>query len=1246
MENNEKKFAKWLSIQRARIGMFMKNHKYLSATIGLFVISAIIAVVVLASDEDPYEDTITATSNGDISVSSTAKADTATTRIAKSYSTVVYDIPYKLTPEEVLDDGNSNRITKITIKLDKTIDAEFFALNDGTEFQKTVDGQFNVYKTYDYANLGVDAVTKIYLNVYNIANGSVISPDITICESTATDDSKCFNANGDSTKITIESEELKLITKTVVGSPYSSGDDRYVPFGILVGIDSSQLTNGKLTGKYFNNNLSLALKATQATASSDGSIMLQKTDTDYYGLYEGETKGDAKISIPGYYPFPYSTLALGNETNSVFNSGSVTYSKCEAEECNLFGSDNVYTLNISDIKTNGSYFEYLGKGYVQDFNFVVDDTVIPTMSAKVGSNASNQSDRFLAIGSYYVTGIYDEQFIESDSDVWINLSVKYNDGTQDVDGLSYFSIDSPEKQVWLDSLITFESGGNESFDSIVVASGESVVLKAVTNYKIFNESNLSSQKYSLIGKIPVAAMTEINDFTLLEYNENLSSTPYYLSVGNSTQNLENYNVKVSYISCTTECSVDDEPTEETEYETFEAFNDAKEENAALKLSYVRYELSNVPASSAIDFRVKLLAGSSEYGETEAPVVIEVEDGLSNTYMPMISVTPYKARINMNIDSLGNDIRVNLSDKTNSTLVIYPSITAPASLINTNALQMSTIETTSVIVTLPNGINYVENNNYLRPSDASSDGKMLVYNLLDQKINSWLEPIYIDVSYDINVESNEPYVIKGLIGATTINDVGVSLSDISGGDACTAEVKVTFINTESLSYSLSSSSNAIGKDEEFEVIAKLYNRDTDAQSGLELVYVLPSNDGESSSFNGTYNVIVDENMMCTSVPYAIVNNSENLLNSSAITWEDCTEYIGQEAESVTAIKITNININSKEFFNNTIGIQPVGSDFSNFYQIDSYIITPNQKIKKMSTVKVSVESIKITGVVWEDFDGNGILSTSEFRVPDVELQLYDSETNELVKTTYSDREGKYVFDQISPENMENWQFYIVANYNTAKYALTQKGVGNDKSLYSSFSMVGSDDSECISIENRDENGNPINGSETTIPSEDLSGGNDENPPESTNEGGEEGVLAPDSTCQIMARTDNYTVTPDVHLIGDINLGLTPRKEYSIKLNKYISSATVTNALGISNTTDYGKVAFAKLDIKDIGNVTVKVTYSIEIKNTGYFPGYVYKVKDLIPDGMSFNSNYTENAGWTLSDNGYLIEILCWQVKRST
>ena len=90
-----------------------------------------------------------------------------------------------------------------------------------------------------------------------------------------------------------------------------------------------------------------------------------------------------------------------------------------------------------------------------------------------------------------------------------------------------------------------------------------------------------------------------------------------------------------------------------------------------------------------------------------------------------------------------------------------------------------------------------------------------------------------------------------------------------------------------------------------------------------------------------------------------------------------------------------------------------------------------------------------------------------------------------------------------------------------------------------------------------------------------------------------------------------------------------------MNKYITRAEVTNALGVVTKHDYGNTKLAKLDVKNINNLKIKVIYTIELQNVKYYPGYVSLVTEQIPDGMSFNPEYAENKGWEMTDGGVVI-----------
>ncbi len=72
-------------------------------------------------------------------------------------------------------------------------------------------------------------------------------------------------------------------------------------------------------------------------------------------------------------------------------------------------------------------------------------------------------------------------------------------------------------------------------------------------------------------------------------------------------------------------------------------------------------------------------------------------------------------------------------------------------------------------------------------------------------------------------------------------------------------------------------------------------------------------------------------------------------------------------------------------------------------------------------------------------------------------------------------------------------------------------------------------------------------------------------------------------------------------------------------------------------DYGNAKLAKLDVKDINNLSIKVVYTIEIENIKYYPGYIKSVNETVPDGMVFNENYAENKDWFLNEDGTLTNV---------
>ena len=249
------------------------------------------------------------------------------------------------------------------------------------------------------------------------------------------------------------------------------------------------------------------------------------------------------------------------------------------------------------------------------------------------------------------------------------------------------------------------------------------------------------------------------------------------------------------------------------------------------------------------------------------------------------------------------------------------------------------------------------------------------------------------------------------------------------------------------------------------------------------------------------------------------------------------------------------------------------------------------------ITLDVVSKKITGVVWEDFDVDGIMDDDEKKLDNVILRLYDEDGNQVGAETTPNEEGIYTFSAISEGN-----YYVTAEFNSDKYGVTGSPSEDvydvsKLSVFKSFEVTPENDSNSSDEESSDNDnqGNTV----------------------------------------AYGKTDTISVNSETRVVRYINLGLSLRKKFKVKMNKYITRAEVTNALGVVTKHDYGNTKLAKLDVKNINNLKIKVIYTIELQNVKYYPGYISLVTEQIPDGMSFNPEYAENKGWEMTDEGAVV-----------
>lgn len=105
------------------------------------------------------------------------------------------------------------------------------------------------------------------------------------------------------------------------------------------------------------------------------------------------------------------------------------------------------------------------------------------------------------------------------------------------------------------------------------------------------------------------------------------------------------------------------------------------------------------------------------------------------------------------------------------------------------------------------------------------------------------------------------------------------------------------------------------------------------------------------------------------------------------------------------------------------------------------------------------------------------------------------------------------------------------------------------------------------------------------------------------------------------------------LTNISLGLKLRDTFDLRIEKYLTKATVTTA---KNKKEYNfddeKISKVEIKSKDINNSNVELQYKFVVENTGLVQGNALKIVDQLPKDMKFDE--TKNKGWYLGTDGNL------------
>ena len=600
------------------------------------------------------------------------------------------------------------------------------------------------------------------------------------------------------------------------------------------------------------------------------------------------------------------------------------------------------------------------------------------------------------------------------------------------------------------------------------------------------------------------------------------------------------------------------------------------------------------------------------------------------------------------------VKAYFNDMERSTFYDYPiewridgSVTKDEELIEFNKA--------TVTVFVPNELNYLYAvintgtvTEQLTPTSsepstyAGSAGTLYTYVVDESHIkNGKVDTISVFTDIYLNTKS---YTRPTVAAYTEIDGYILDGTDIIGildnrpGDYKTSSTEVTLINGSIVNTFGNAAPRYVEKDQSYTYTMKSYNNSSTigvdnsgyAFTGSTLYYMLPYIEDANykiykkkftnTSFKIRLAAISSDYTVYYSTDSAkdIVSDINNGTNPDSTTtwkaWANPTTDI--EATAIKIVKNTPWDIDT--YFYSEEGITVTVTPVKNA-QADAYyngfaisvdrptgyapdcvaeeatpecISSLSTKINYYSSKSlVEVYNRSISGIVFEDYNYSDIYENGEDLMKDIVVELYklnnqsynessdptnpnayiDSSLDELVATATTDSNGAYTFNGLNPGF-----YYVLYRYDGLKYTPSNKYAGDDISKQYNSKAVAKNlvDNEAVSD-----------------------------------------IIALSAVSSDKAEY--------------INLGLRIRKEFAVEINKYITNIVMTSNQG-TKVFDYDKATKVNLDIKNIKNTRFRVTYSFDIVNTKYFPGYIGVVADLVPAGMTFDPTLEENKDWAIYD----------------
>ena len=218
---------------------------------------------------------------------------------------------------------------------------------------------------------------------------------------------------------------------------------------------------------------------------------------------------------------------------------------------------------------------------------------------------------------------------------------------------------------------------------------------------------------------------------------------------------------------------------------------------------------------------------------------------------------------------------------------------------------------------------------------------------------------------------------------------------------------------------------------------------------------------------------------------------------------------------------------------------------------------------------------ISGVVWNDVNGDGERQRTEDLLSGIQVLLVDLNDSANVKAQTTTSNGKYTFEELEQTN-----YLVIFKYNTILYSLTE------------YKKNGV--------------------------------------PENVNSDATEQRIILDGQQIDVAVTDEISLSRDEN---NIDVGLISKDSYDLKLDKYITDITVATVNGTKQYSyDNTKLGKVEIRAKELNGAEVTVKYKIVITNEGKTSATVKEIYDYLPSGLEFSAN--GNSNW-IETNGILV-----------